>query len=118
MKTPSSVSRRESARMALLIVSLGLACFPLAARGAEDREKTTTQVLAELAIQTRGDDITPAAYEAAKRAVTDAIGAALAGHNAPSVREVLDQCNDVSRLVQEHLVFQEKANRSQGAMNP
>ncbi len=70
---------------ALFTVLLSVACC------AEGTDKTATRILAELAIQTNADDITPAAYEAARRAVIDAIGCALAGRDTPGVREVLAQ---------------------------
>lgn len=51
---------------------------------------TMTRSLATIAIETKADAIRPEAYAAAKKAIIDAIGAALAGHKAPGVPETLD----------------------------
>lgn len=54
-------------------------------------QATVTEALAKLALHTKAEEIAPAAYDAAKRTAIDGIGAAMAGHNAPGVRAVLEQ---------------------------
>lgn len=61
---------------------------------ARAEEATVTKALAEMALQTTDDQITPAAYEAAKRAVIDVLGVTLAGYNAPGVAPVVEQMRD------------------------
>jgi 2-methylcitrate dehydratase PrpD len=68
-----------------LVASVGLV-----AQAAESTT-TATRILARLAIETPAGEISPAAYDAMRRAVIDAVGAALAGHRAPGVVETLAQ---------------------------
>jgi 2-methylcitrate dehydratase PrpD len=49
-----------------------------------------TLVLARLAVETKADEITPEAYRAAKVAVLDAIGCAMAGYKASGVPAVVE----------------------------
>ncbi|MBM3861471.1 MAG: MmgE/PrpD family protein [Verrucomicrobia bacterium] len=56
--------------------------------------QTVTRVLAELAIQTKTDDISPAAYHAAKRAVLDVLGVTMAAYNAPGIAPIVEQYRD------------------------
>lgn len=55
---------------------------------------TLTERLSRRALQTRTDEISPAAYEAAKKLLLDALGCAIAARKAPGVGEVLEQMRD------------------------
>ncbi|QNN22565.1 MmgE/PrpD family protein [Planctomycetales bacterium ZRK34] len=57
-------------------------------------QQTVTEALAKLAIETPPEALTEAARHAARRAVMDAIGCALAGHDAPGVKPVVEQMLD------------------------
>lgn len=65
-----------------------LACPPATAG---EEKSTVTRVLAKLAIRTASEDISPAAYHAAKRAVLDVAGVTLAACNAPGIAPVREQ---------------------------
>jgi len=72
-------------------VLCALAALPASGGSGKGRGRTVTQALAELALHTKSSDITPAAYKAAKRAVIDALGCALAGYNSPGVGPIVEQ---------------------------
>jgi 2-methylcitrate dehydratase PrpD len=82
------------ARIALLILPLGVACLSPEAGGADETKKTTTRVLAELAVQTQPEETSLAAYHAAKRAVLDVLGVTMAAHNAPGIAPIVEQHRD------------------------
>lgn len=75
----------------LVLVSVAVASHPPKTHGAEATDGTATRVLSALAIQTRPEQISPAAYHAAKRAVLDVIGVTLAAHEAPGIAPVVEQ---------------------------
>ena len=54
-------------------------------------EKGNTRILAELALNPKAEDISPEAYEAAKKMIVDTIGCAIAGYGAEGIPEVLEQ---------------------------
>jgi 2-methylcitrate dehydratase PrpD len=60
-------------------------------RAQETTAQSVTRALACLSVETKAEDISPAADAAAKRVVIDAIGCALAGRDTPGVREVFAQ---------------------------
>lgn len=55
---------------------------------------TLTEVLTDIGLGTAADEITPAAFDAARKMVLDSLGCALAARTAPSVREVSEQMRD------------------------
>ena len=55
---------------------------------------TFTQILSDLGLRTAAEDLTPAAYDAAKKMVLDSVGCALAARTAPGVREVVEQMRE------------------------
>ena len=65
-----------------------------AGAAAENADDTISRRLAELALQTRAGDISPAAYDAAKRAVLDTIGVTLAGHDSAGIAAIVEQMRD------------------------
>ena len=60
----------------------------------KDNGKPLTELLAELALKPRADEIPVAAYEAAKKMVLDTIGATIAGYNAGGIAEVIAQMRE------------------------
>ncbi len=56
--------------------------------------KGTTRILAELALNTKSEDISPAAYEAAKKMIVDTTGCLIAGYKAEGIPEVIEQLLD------------------------
>jgi 2-methylcitrate dehydratase PrpD len=77
----------------ILCLLLGLWGFDFA-WAAEDDGRTISRGLAELALKLKADDISPAAYEAAKRAVLDVIGVTLAGHDSAGIAAIVEQMRD------------------------
>ncbi len=65
-----------------------------------DKQNTTTdgkgntRMLAELALNTKSGDISPEAYEAAKKMIIDSIGCTIAGYKAEGIPEVMEQLLD------------------------
>jgi 2-methylcitrate dehydratase PrpD len=57
-------------------------------------EKGNTRILAGLALNAKANDITPEAYEAAKKMIIDTIGCAIAGYKAEGIPEVIEQLLD------------------------
>lgn len=57
-------------------------------------EKGNTRILAELALNTKSEDISPEAYEAAKKMLVDTIGCTIAGYRAEGIPEVIEQLLD------------------------
>jgi len=84
---------KSALRLLPVLLALMLAVWR-PAYGQETPQQTATRGLAKIAIQTKADAITPAAYEAAKRAVLDVFGVSLAGHNTPGMRPLIDQMRD------------------------
>jgi 2-methylcitrate dehydratase PrpD len=60
----------------------------------EESPLTVTRALARLTVETKTDDISPAAYHATKRAVLDVIGVTLAAYNAPGIAPIVEQYRD------------------------
>ena len=56
--------------------------------------KGNTRILAELALNTKSEDISPEAYEAAKKMIVDTIGCTIAGYKAEGIPEVIEQLLD------------------------
>ncbi len=52
------------------------------------------KVLAELAVNTRTEDISDSAYDAAKKILLDIIGITIAGYNAPGIPQVIAQMRE------------------------
>ena len=50
-----------------------------------------TRILAELALNTKAEDISPEAYEAGKKMMVDTIGCTIAGYKAEGIPEVIEQ---------------------------
>jgi 2-methylcitrate dehydratase PrpD len=75
----------------ILLGVLSASSPALRAPAADQPAPTVTRALAALALETRAGDISPAAYEAAKRAVLDVIGVTLAGHHSPGIQPVVEQ---------------------------
>jgi argininosuccinate lyase len=77
----------------LLTMALVLASALSETQAAETKRNpgTITRALAEMAVNTPGDQIPPQAIEAAKRAVLDVVGCMMAGHDSSGVAEVTDQ---------------------------
>ena len=59
-----------------------------------DTEKGNTRILAELALNTKADDIPQEAYDAAKKMIIDTIGCTIAGYKAEGIPEVIEQLLD------------------------
>ena len=57
-------------------------------------KRGTTRILAELALNTKPEQVTPAAYEAAKKMIVDTIGCLIAGYRAEGIPEVIEQLLD------------------------
>ncbi len=83
-----------SIAIVFFIVSFSVVSLSRETRAAEGTDKTVTRVLAELAIQTKTDDISPAAYHAAKRAVLDVLGVTMAAYDAPGIAPIVEQYRD------------------------
>ena len=55
---------------------------------------TVSQALAELALNTRSEDITESAYVAAKKLILDTMGCTIAGSEQPGMQPILDQVRE------------------------
>ncbi|MBT3378407.1 MAG: MmgE/PrpD family protein [Lentisphaerae bacterium] len=55
---------------------------------------TYTEILTDIGLNTRTDDITPSAFSATKKMVLDSLGCAIAAKGCPGVADVLEQLRD------------------------
>lgn len=82
----------------MLAAALGIIAASVRAEPPEaldpDSPDGITLALSKLAVETKADDIPEKTYRAAKVAVLDALGCAMAGYNAPGVPAVVGQAKD------------------------
>jgi len=55
---------------------------------------TYTEILTDIGLNRRSDDISPSAYAATKKMVLDSLGCAIAARTSPGVKEVVEQMRD------------------------